>query len=723
MRKQCVTEQSATYGKENFGLSVDHSGLNKYTSRDDENYKRILGKLLDIIKPITSQKQHQLYSVPITTVESYVKRAALSSKLEDELRVKSHEGGGPRVLPVHGLGGTGKSQLVRQYIEDHKNEYSPILWIDETDEESVRSSFERCAGELGLPMDLRGTQTSKLIDFSAVQAVLRWFRNRRGTDERWLVVIDNVDNHALGIRTIFPEGRNGSIVITSQDKKLLSRMKDYKEVEVGVMDPLEAKTLLVGHLKLEVNTAPDDVLVDCDKIAKKLGHLPLAVDLAGAYIGNDVDPIRSLRQYLADYEKQQDFLLESTSFCDSSASDKTVWTVWSTTIKRIEERHASLRPGLLLAFLARFRGDVVLDELLRLASLGLSTAAEGLYGDTARLPEWLANILKTDGKDWIDFYYRQGCDVLVRYSLLQRTTGPFQGVKMHGLVEWRAKKYEEEQPWEEWYLVAMLAGCVQSAKSAASPAVRRGLFTNTFGVDEKYLDRVGVKDDRKAFVWGTIDVMQLHAHQYVETEELFIRVMEISSRVLGKAHIYTLGIKVNLALMYRNQGRWSKAKELEAQVRETSKQELTREQRLELVNLVAGLALSNIERRWWEAAEGLSLKVRQICSRVLGEEHLDTVTIAASLALTYRHQGRLKESEELDLHVIGIRKRVLGEGHIDTLTSMFSLALTYYSQTRQGEAVELLMQALEIANRLLGEGHLATFQPDSTCYAGLLEAE
>jgi hypothetical protein len=413
MRKQCVTEQSATYGKENFGLSVDHSGLNKYTSRDDENYKKILGKLLDIIKPIASQKQHQLYSVPITAVESYVMRAALSTKIETELRVQSQEGGGPRVLLVHGLGGTGKSQLVRQYIEDHKNEYNPILWIDAMDEESIRSSFERCAGELGLSLDLRDTQASKLIDFPAVQAVLRWFRNRRGTDERWLVVIDNADNHALGIRTIFPEGSHGSIIITSQDNKLLSRMKDYKEVEVGVMDPMEAKTLLVGHLKLEVNTAPDDVLAACDKIAKELGHLPLAVDLAGAHIGNDVDPIMSLGQYLADYEKQQDFLLESKSFCDSSASDKTVWTVWSTTIKRIEERHASLRPGLLLAFLARFEFEIVPDEMLRRASLGLPSAMKWMYDGPPGMPEWLANILKSDEKDWVDFYYRHGCDVLV----------------------------------------------------------------------------------------------------------------------------------------------------------------------------------------------------------------------------------------------------------------------------------------------------------------------
>jgi hypothetical protein len=35
--------------------------------------------------------------------------------------------------------------------------------------------------------------------------------------------------------------------------------------------------------------------------------------------------------------------------------------------------------------------------------------------------------------------------VLVRYSLLQRISGTWQGVRMHNLVGWRAKKSNEEQ--------------------------------------------------------------------------------------------------------------------------------------------------------------------------------------------------------------------------------------------------------------------------------------
>lgn len=672
IRNQCVKEQSATYGKENFGLSVDHSGLNKYTSKEDGNYKKILSKLLDIVTPIISQKQHQLYSVPITTVESYVRRDLLSTKIEDELRKQSQEIGVPRVLLVHGLGGTGKTQLVRQYIGEHKDEYNPILWVDAMDEGSVRMSFERCAGELGLPVDPRGTTTSKLADSPVVQDVLRWLRNTRSTDDKWLIVIDNADDHELGIRSIIPEGNQGSVIITSQDRNLLSRTKFHREVSVDVLDPSEAKILLLKHLKLDVSIAPDDVLAGCEKIAEKLGYLPLAVDLAGAYIGNDVNPIRALGQYLTDYEKQQDFLLESNSFCDFSASDKTVRTVWSTTLTRIEQRHTGLRPGFLLAFLARFHSDGVQEELLRLASLGLSTVTQELYGGTAELPNWLANILKSDGKDWVDFYYRQGCEVLVRYSLLQRTTGTWPGVRMHSLVQWRAKKYEEEQPWEKWHLMTVLAGCYQLYQYRPRLAFRKELVTSLPTLDERCLNRVDIGDMAKAFVWNTVGMMHSSMSQWKEAEMLFVQTIEITTRVLGRDHPNTLVGIANLGSMYGAQGRWKEA-------------------------------------------EAILIPVMATSLRVLGEDHISTRTIKANLASIYLHQGREDEGEKLFMEEIEATQRaieklfmdeiektqkVIGKEHSDTPENIPSLEFMFWWQSRWDETEGLFRRVPRVDRRI-----------------------
>jgi hypothetical protein len=72
------------------------------------------------------------------------------------------------VLLVYRLGGAGKIQLVRQYIKDHKDEYNLIVWINAMNEDSVRASFETCADNLRLRVNLKGTQTSKLVASPAV---------------------------------------------------------------------------------------------------------------------------------------------------------------------------------------------------------------------------------------------------------------------------------------------------------------------------------------------------------------------------------------------------------------------------------------------------------------------------------------------------------------------------------------------------------------------------
>jgi NB-ARC domain len=421
---QCVPETSATYSKvDNIGLPVDHYGLNKFGSKN-ETYRMIFRKLCETIRPIASQKQRRLYSVPIGTVGSYTERHRLSAAVNEKIRVPHQKASVPYALTIHGLGGTGKTQLALKYVEDHQDDYNPILWIDAKDEDSVRSSFERCASELQLSVDQTQTQGSSLVDSPTVQAVLRWLYSRKDTDEAWLVIIDNADDVSWGIKKVLPKGQRGSVIITSQDSQSQKLVDGgYEEVRVDTMELLEARMLLLRHLRLDLEPVPQDIQEDCDKIAERLGYLALAIDLAGAYISNETDQRQAPRQYLADYARHQDDLLQSEHTCGLSTSDKTVWTVWDTTLEKIERRYANLRPGLLLAFLARFSDGVVQDELFRLASLSISSVTREMYDETAELPEWLAKVLAFDGKEWDDFCYRQGRKVLIRYNLLQRTQG------------------------------------------------------------------------------------------------------------------------------------------------------------------------------------------------------------------------------------------------------------------------------------------------------------
>jgi hypothetical protein len=93
---------------------------------------------------------------------------------------------------VIGLGGTGKTQLVLRYIEEHEDEFNSVFWIDVRSEETARASYERCCRELGLPVEA-ALDCGLPQDEPSVQVMLSWLRGR-GEDKRWLAVVDNADD-------------------------------------------------------------------------------------------------------------------------------------------------------------------------------------------------------------------------------------------------------------------------------------------------------------------------------------------------------------------------------------------------------------------------------------------------------------------------------------------------------------------------------------------------
>jgi tetratricopeptide (TPR) repeat protein len=538
----------------------------------------------------------------------------------------------PYALAIHGLGGTGKTQLALKYVEEHKDKYNPILWIDAQDEETVRSSFERCVTDLQLPVDRAPQpQGSALADSAIVRAVIRWLRGRKESDDEWLVVIDNADDVTWGIKKVIAKGTRGNIIITSQDdqsRKLIDG--GCEDLRIDVMAPLEARALLLQHLTWETDSAPQDICEGCDMIAKQLGRLALAVDLAGAYIGNDPDHRAALKQYLTDYDKHQDDLLRRDDFRGLSATNKTVWTVWKTTLEKIESRHADVRPGLLLALLARFKGGIIQDEFFRLASLGISIIDQRLHHEIVELPNWLKSLIKADGQEWDSFYYREAVKPLIRYSLLQRAGGEWPGVSMHSLVRWRATMDEQDQRWDRLYLMFALAACHQLLQEAATPQFRRHMVTHLLDVGRQQLDDMGISDEKKGFVWSILSKVYYTEGRWKEAEELEMQVTEVRKRVLGPEHPNTLTSMDNLAAAFWNQGRWKEAEELEMQVTEVRK-------------------------------------------RVLGPEHPNTLISMRNLAFTWKSQGRDVEAFGLLSECYLLQKQKLGADHPHTKSSRVAL--------------------------------------------------
>ncbi|OJJ84728.1 uncharacterized protein ASPGLDRAFT_170633 [Aspergillus glaucus CBS 516.65] len=565
----CVREQSATFSipnqltqVKNIGLTVDHYGLNKFQSREG-NFEMIFEELWGAIKPVLAQRQRSLYSVPIQPVRSFTERAALSKEIEEKLQQDSLDRPRPHAAAICGPGGTGKTQLALKYIEDNKNKFNPILWVDAEDEETARTSFEQCATVLQIPVDRTLGQGSHPRDSPTVQAVRRWLQHCKESNEEWLVVFDNVDNMTWGVFDILPRGQRGNIIITSQDEQSWKLLDGCEKVSVEIMNPLEARGLLFWHLNLGHQPVDQDTKDLCDQVAERLENLPLAVDLAGAYIANALDsqpnPQSALTQYLDYYAKHQNRLLRNSRYNGLSSYGKTVWTVWDTTLQKIEERYSGRHSKLLLIFLGHFSSGFVQEELFRLASLGFASVQHDIFAGHEDFPDWLKEFLTIDGDRWDDFYYGEALEPLINYGLLRSVKEEWSGVRMHSLVRWRAMqyKYDYQEPWNRWHMEFMLGACHELLKDTAKPQFRRHIVIHIPQTSPSSIK--SINEEGRAKMWDILGKTYNGEGRYEEAEVMHQRALGGREKALGPEHPSTLVSAINLGRVLERQGRYEAA--------------------------------------------------------------------------------------------------------------------------------------------------------------------
>ena len=151
--------------------------------------------------------------------------------------------------------------------------------------------------------------------------MIQWLQS----NDRWVLVFDNADDFSLGSSSrprhlqdmYFPKTGRGTI--------LLTRRNFVTDESMAVVDLNQLKmdddTAL--RLLLRKNLTDDPKALD---IVRELGHLPLAIDLAGALMAEDkIISSKLLERYcknVVSYLKL-DNILELTN----SAYGKTVWAV------------------------------------------------------------------------------------------------------------------------------------------------------------------------------------------------------------------------------------------------------------------------------------------------------------------------------------------------------------------------------------------------------------
>jgi len=260
-------------------------------TQTSETQKNYFSNLLDIIGRIygishensfrSQSERLQSATTPIWNIRpkigTFVGRE--EEKRELELHCFPSRKGEPRkvvLVLVHGSGGMGKSQLTAEFLHERKELFSFGWWINAETEDTFNQGLVKLADELFF-FDPRGKKTDEIT---------QQLKGHLSTEKAhgWVIILDNleIDFTTEALKRLPDSG--GVVLVTSRNslREALSHERDRGFHSLHVMELNEPDCCLLLEKKSQT-----DQTKEFQEIVQRLGRLPLAIDLAGAYMFKD----------------------------------------------------------------------------------------------------------------------------------------------------------------------------------------------------------------------------------------------------------------------------------------------------------------------------------------------------------------------------------------------------------------------------------------------------
>ncbi|KAG9097415.1 hypothetical protein FRC06_007579 [Ceratobasidium sp. 370] len=585
------------------------------------------------------------------------------------------------IFVFYGLGGAGKTEIALKIVEETRDMWADVIYVDASSQLSAISSLE-------------GFAKAKQIG-EAHEDTLRWLGSHR---QRWLMVLDNANDPALQLTRFIPPGNLGSILVTTRIASLASLAQPpHSSACVSGMEQEEALELLAKTAVLDVNS--DAQRVTAIRLLEDLGYLALAIVQAGRYISRSNLSIDGYREI---FTKQRWAIhgAEDGTLANIDNYQRSLHTAWYMSYKLLGAEAQQL-----LWLWAFLHYDGLTEEMLRRAAIRSRTYA----------PVIPPSGTEVQAQQYVKGYLR---------PYLDKETGAWSVESflalMTELMSCSLVNYDKvNATYNLNILVHNWAGTIIPPSILPTLAIERTAFLLALsidygdtGEDHAFQRTLGVHIDEllrkqtrpNANNAALFAEVYSHIGQWSSEAEMEVIASKARREVLGEDHPRTLDTMHNLGCTYRNQGRYEKAEELQVQVLDARKRGLGDEHPNTLTSM-GSLALTYRHQGRFQRAEALQVQVLGVMQRVLGEQHLDTLACANNLALTYRCLLRYDEAAALLQQALDGYQQKLGRERPETLNCMDNLALTYQDRNLFFEAGELQRQVLDTRKRTIGEQH------------------
>ncbi|MEV4050743.1 tetratricopeptide repeat protein [Amycolatopsis sp. NPDC049688] len=573
-------------------------------------------------------------------------------------------GRGSHVLS--GLGGVGKTQLAAEHARTlwEREEINILVWVEAMTQEAIIAGYARAAAQI-----------AHVTTDDAEQAAREWLDWLAGTDQQWLVVLDDLQDPA-DLRGLWPQPTpSGRVVVTTRRRDAALRGDGRRILEIGLFTPAEATAFLTHRLAVRPAQAEGAA-----GLAKALGYLPLALAQAAAYIADQPGlTCSSYESKLVDQRKRlQQLLPDSSGLPDDHSA--IVTATWSMSIEAADSLSPAgmARPLLNLAALLDPNGvpDRVFAAPAVLAYLGDEVDADAVAG---------------------------GLSCLHRLSLITYSPDtPHQAVRVHALLQ---RVVRESLRADQLAVISRVAA---DALREAWPEVSRDTSLSA-ALRSNATILVAVTGD---LLWqlGGHSVLHKIGNDLGDTGQVaaavtyFRHLATTATQQLGPDHPQTLAARHNIGYWRGNTGDLAGAvEELKAVL----------EDRLRVLGPENPQTLTTRHNiGYWRGKAGdpagavkdleAVLKDRL---RVLGPDHPDTLTARSNIARLRGDAGDLAGAVKDLEAVLKDRLRVLGLDHLSTLITRHNVAFWRGKAGDPAGAVKDLEALLKDELRILGPDH------------------
>ena len=568
----------------------------------------------------------------------------------------------PPAQIISGMGGIGKTEIAVEYIHLYRDKYEIIWWIRAEHHDRVRDALVKLGERLESRLAAPGSGRDRTI-----AAVLEALES--GIRPNWLLVYDNAAQ-PLDLQRYLPMcPPGGHIIITSR----LQNWPGYIQADSVRVSPFTAEEA-VSFLRRRVPTLGVDGIIGKDedirrtqeagRLAAALGHLPIAVEHAGAYL---TETNHSVDDYLIQFAENAHGLL-SVQPSDFPASVSATWTM-STRLLTSDAQH-------IFNLCAFFSPEPIAAELL------LDKA------ETISDPPGLREFLSSTPR------FRAATSQLNRLSLA-KVDGARDQIQMHRVVQ-AVTKGQLRQNRQDLYLAYQAA--VDTLLAESNPGnPDRGGNDAIYDLSLQHLesDRNFLNTSDPALQRLIIDqVRRLHLRgSHVEAVQFGQDSLRVWRERLGQDDLQVLTLAVEVAMAMRLDGHAADARQLTWETLTLLERHHGEEHEVALLCASSYGADLRARSQFGEALE-LDLTLLPKFERVFGADHERTLNVQNNIAADYRRLGRFREALEMDERTYQGRLHLLGANDLRTLVS-------YNAVARDKRGLGLYQESLDIARMVV----------------------